>query len=73
MTDMADLMPTLTPFFENRGMLLERMLAAVTAASKMPGADISRFGAIGYCFGGTGGLDLARAGGDPIKKMTMKA
>ena len=67
MTDMADLMPTLTPFFENRGMLLERMLAAVTAASKIPGADLSRIGAIGYCFGGTAVLDLARAGSDPIK------
>lgn len=67
MTDMADLMPTLTPFFENRGMLLERMQAAVAAAKTIPGADLSRIGAMGYCFGGTAVLDLARAGGDDIK------
>ena len=67
MSDIADLMPTLTPFFEDRGMLLERMQAAVTAAKTIPGADLSRMGAMGYCFGGTAVLDLARAGGDDIK------
>lgn len=67
MNDIADLMPTLTPFFEDRGMLLERMQAAVTAAKTIPGADLSRMGAMGYCFGGTAVLDLARAGGDDIK------
>ena len=67
MTDMADLMPTLTPYMEDRGMLLERMQAAVAAAKTIPGADLSRIGAMGYCFGGTAVLDLARAGGDDIK------
>jgi dienelactone hydrolase len=67
MSDMADLMPTLTPFFENRAMLLERIQGAVAAAKTIPGADLSRMGAMGYCFGGTVALDLARAGGDEIK------
>ena len=67
MTDMADLTATLTPFFENRAMLLERMEAGVDAAKTIPGADLSRIGAMGYCFGGTAVLDLARAGGDDIK------
>lgn len=66
-TDMADLMPTLTPFMENRGMLLERMEGAVAAAKTIPGADLSRMGAMGYCFGGTAVLDMARAGGEDIK------
>jgi dienelactone hydrolase len=67
MTDMADLMPTLTPFFENRGMLLQRMQAALAAAKTIPGADLSRIGAMGYCFGGTAVLDLARAGDEAVK------
>jgi len=67
MTDFADLMPTLTPFFADRGMLLQRMQAALTAAKTIPGADLSRIGAMGYCFGGTAVLDLARAGGNDIK------
>ncbi len=67
MTDMSDLMPTLTPFFENRAMLLERIIAGVTAAKTIPGADLARMGAMGYCFGGTAVLDLARAGGADIK------
>jgi dienelactone hydrolase len=66
-TDMALLMPTLTPYFEDRAMLLERMQGAVAAAKTIPGADISRMGAMGYCFGGMAVLDLARAGGDDIK------
>ena len=67
MTDMADLMPTMTPFFADRGMLLQRMQAALAAAKTIPGADVSRIGAMGYCFGGTAVLDLARAGGDELK------
>jgi dienelactone hydrolase len=67
MTDFADLMPTLTPFLTDRAMLTRRVQAAVAAAKTIPGADPSRMGAMGYCFGGTAVLDLARAGGDDIK------
>ena len=67
MTDMADLIPTLTPFFENRAMLLDRLEAGVNAAKAIPGADLTRMGAMGYCFGGTAVLDLARAGNDKLK------
>lgn len=67
MTDFADLMPTLTPFMTDRGMLTRRVQAALAAARTIPGADLSRMGAMGYCFGGTAVLDLARAGGDGIK------
>lgn len=65
-TDFDQLMPTLTPYFENRAMLLERMQGAFSAAKTIPGADASRMGAMGYCFGGTAVLDLAR-GGDNVK------
>jgi dienelactone hydrolase len=63
-TDMADLMPTLTPYLQNRALLLERMQGALAAAKTIPGADVARMGAMGYCFGGMAVLDLARAGGD---------
>jgi dienelactone hydrolase len=65
-TDFAELMPTLTPYLENRALLLERMQGAFSAAKTIPGADVSRMGAMGYCFGGTAVLDLAR-GGDALK------
>lgn len=67
LADVADLMPTLTPFLQDRGMLTQRVQAAVAAAKTIPGVDLSRMGAMGYCFGGTVVLDLARAGGDEIK------
>ncbi|MCB1690550.1 MAG: dienelactone hydrolase family protein [Halioglobus sp.] len=61
-TDFAELMPTLTPYLEDRALLLARMRGALDAARTIPGADVSRIGAMGYCFGGMAVLDLARAG-----------
>lgn len=60
-SDMADLEAALTPFMTDRQMLLDRLLGAVSAVKNIPGADTSRMAAIGYCFGGTCVLDLARA------------
>ncbi|MFK7977480.1 MAG: dienelactone hydrolase family protein [Halioglobus sp.] len=65
--DMADLMPALTPFLEDRGMLTARITAAVEAAKSIPNADTSRLGAMGYCFGGMTVLDLARADAGDIR------
>ena len=67
LSDMADLEPTLTPYMTDRAMLLERMQGALAAAKTIPGADTSRIGAMGYCFGGLAVLDLARAGGSDVK------
>lgn len=66
MSDMSELEATLTPYMADRAMLLERMQAAAAAAKTIPGADVSRIGAMGYCFGGLAVLDLARAGGDGV-------
>lgn len=66
-TDRADLIPTLAPYLKDRSLLLERMQGAVKAAKTIPGADLARMGAMGYCFGGGAVLDLARGGGDDIK------
>lgn len=62
-TDFAELESALTPYFMDRAMLLERISGAVEAAKGIPGADASRMGAMGYCFGGMTVLDIARAGG----------
>lgn len=65
--DIADLMPALTPYLEDRGLLLQRMQAAAAAARDIPGADATRIGTMGYCFGGMAVLDLARSGTGDIK------
>ncbi|MFT4520698.1 MAG: dienelactone hydrolase [Halioglobus sp.] len=67
MTDMSELESTLTPYMADRGMLLQRTQAALAAAKTIPGADTTRIGAMGYCFGGLAVLDLARAGGEDIQ------
>jgi dienelactone hydrolase len=64
-TDRAELVPTLSHYYNDRGMLLERMRGALAAAHTIPGADASRIGAMGYCFGGMAVLDLARS--DPAE------
>lgn len=66
-SDMSKLGETLGPYMADRGLLLSRMQAAVEAAKSIPGADTAKMGAMGYCFGGTAVLDLARGGGDDIK------
>ncbi len=48
----------------DRGQLLSRMNLALSQARDLKGADSSRIGAIGYCFGGKCVLDLARSGAD---------
>lgn len=39
-----------------------RLQAGLDFAKKLPGADASKVGAMGYCFGGGGVLELARTG-----------
>ncbi|CAM3792068.1 Dienelactone hydrolase family protein [Vibrio aerogenes CECT 7868] len=46
----------------NRPVFCRRMLAALNALRAMDGVDAQRTGAMGYCFGGKGVLDLARSG-----------
>jgi dienelactone hydrolase len=65
--DFSKLAETLGPYMADRGLLTRRMQAAVEAARTIPGADIERMAAMGYCFGGTAVLDLARCGAKEIK------
>jgi dienelactone hydrolase len=51
----------MTPFVQDRALLLRRAEAACAFARHHPLADGQRMGAIGFCFGGMCALDLARA------------
>lgn len=66
LSDMADMMPTVQPFMEDRKLLAQRMQAAVVAAKSIPDVGTRNIAAMGYCFGGLCVLDLARGGGSDV-------
>lgn len=49
-------------YYADRALLRTRLLAALEALKRQPTVDAARLAAIGYCFGGGGALELARAG-----------
>ncbi len=49
---------------EDRGLFRERIAAGLSQLREHPLTDKSRLAAIGYCFGGTGVLELARSGAE---------
>jgi len=51
-----------TKYLSDRNLLRERVIAAFEELKKQPNVDPDRLGAIGYCFGGTTVLELARSG-----------
>ena len=53
-----------TLYRSNRALLRERVNAALAELRKQPQTDSERLAAIGYCFGGTTVLELARSGAD---------
>lgn len=53
-------------FKNDRDLFRQRLLAGFEAAKKIPGVQADNIAAIGYCFGGTGVLELARTGA-PVK------
>jgi len=50
------------PFMKDRGMLRQRTMAALNTLMDQKYVDKTRVAAIGYCFGGTCALEIARAG-----------
>jgi dienelactone hydrolase len=63
-TNPEENMKLMQPFMADRGMLQQRMKAALAAVRLMPWVDDSNIAAIGFCFGGLCSLDLARTGAD---------
>jgi dienelactone hydrolase len=53
-----------TPFYQNPQMSINRLNKYLEAAKKDPHVDPSKIFVIGYCFGGTQALNLARSGAD---------
>jgi len=49
-------------YVNDRPLFRQRLKAGLTELATMPEADMSRVAAIGYCFGGTGVLEMVRAG-----------
>lgn len=55
---------TMTPLKEDRGKLLNRLLAGVEKAKSIDIVDIENIATLGFCFGGLCALDIARSGID---------
>ncbi|MGZ3723022.1 MAG: dienelactone hydrolase family protein [Bdellovibrionales bacterium] len=53
-----------TKFKADRGLLRKRVIAALDQLRKNKTVDGSKLGVMGYCFGGTTALELARSGAD---------
>lgn len=51
-------------FKGDRALFRQRLTAGFEEAKRLPGAHAGKVAAIGYCFGGTGVLELARTGAD---------
>jgi dienelactone hydrolase len=61
-TDRAELMRRYQWFMEDPVHIRARMQAALSALTAEPRVDAGRLAAVGYCYGGTAALELARAG-----------
>lgn len=53
-----------TPFMQDRAKMRQRITAALDELKKQSNVDQKKIAAIGYCFGGTAVLELARSGAD---------
>ena len=63
---MDDAMAKMAPIGGNAERIRTRAAAALRALTSRPEVDAGRVAAIGYCFGGTMALELARAGLDVV-------
>ena len=61
---MEELSGALDPLLADNALVRERIVPALAALVAQPDVDSARIAAIGYCFGGTAALELARSGAD---------
>jgi dienelactone hydrolase len=64
LADRSEVMPRITAFMAEPSGIRARASAALAVLASQPQTDPSRLAAIGYCFGGTTVLELARSGAD---------
>jgi dienelactone hydrolase len=57
-------MALMTPFMQDRALLLKRLEAGLATIRGMPIVDARRIAIMGFCFGGLCALDLARSDAD---------
>ena len=67
-TTAAEAQKLAMPLVQDRSAMRERALAGLKVLQEQPNVDAGRLAAIGYCFGGTACLELARAGA-PLKSI----
>jgi dienelactone hydrolase len=60
--DTAEATKLSAPFYQDFTLFRTRAQAALAELRKQPGVDANRIGAMGFCFGGTTVLELARSG-----------
>lgn len=55
-----------TLYKSDRALFRQRLNLALDTALKQPGINTQKVAVVGYCFGGTGALELARSGADVL-------
>ena len=64
LADMNEVMPRIKAFMAEPATIRARAAEALAVLARQPECDAGRLAAIGYCFGGTTVLELARSGAD---------
>src|SRR4051812_33252564 len=64
LSDRNEVMPRINAFMAEPGTIRSRAAEALAVLARQPETDPTRLAAIGYCFGGTTVLELARSGAE---------
>ena len=64
LADMNDVMPRITAFMADPTTIRARAAEALAVLARQPECEANKLAAIGYCFGGTTVLELARSGAE---------